>query len=187
MTDTVIGKQLEGGGEVVRFGAAPGAPFNDEQAQEIGRCIEEAGEGGEVTTEAVLAAAQKPGSPLNALLEWDDKKAAHSYRMTQARDVVNHLQLVVKQPDGTECRQKYAISLILRRHAGCDTVQEPRRVQMNIRSYVPTPTLVTVPAQSRQAEAQAMQELRGWYRRYEPLKFPGLTSVMEAVAEVLGK
>lgn len=185
---SVIGQTVQGGGRVVGFGAAPGAPFGDEKAAEIGQALEAlARPDGEIMTEDILSAAQNPESPLHSLMEWNNDTAAHNYRMGQAREVISHLQLIVRRPDGGTTRQKFALSLQVLMPERSGEIVEKQPVQMHVRAYVPTPQVVSVPAQTRQAEAQAMHELRCWYRRYAPLELPGLAMATDAIGEILGK
>lgn len=48
----------------------------------------------EITPAAVLEEAAKPRSPLHRLFTWDDTKAAHEYRLWQARRVIGALEVV---------------------------------------------------------------------------------------------
>jgi len=43
----------------------------------------------------IVEAARQQGSPIKAALQWDDAKAAESYRVDQARKLLNSLQVVV--------------------------------------------------------------------------------------------
>lgn len=50
---------------------------------------------GRLTPEDVVHAASDRSSPLHGLFEWDDKKAAHSHRLTQARRLIRGVRVVV--------------------------------------------------------------------------------------------
>jgi len=51
--------------------------------------------GGLLTPDAVVADAAKKNSPLHAQFEWDDDKAAASYRIDQARALIRSIRIVV--------------------------------------------------------------------------------------------
>ncbi len=44
--------------------------------------------GRSITPATVLAEAKRASSPLHKYFEWDDRKAAHLYRLTQAREMI---------------------------------------------------------------------------------------------------
>jgi hypothetical protein len=46
-----------------------------------------------VTPRAIVDAARDPGNPLHAQFEWDDSKAAESYRLWQARRLLATIQV----------------------------------------------------------------------------------------------
>lgn len=53
---------------------------------------------GKLTPEAILHDAKSPKSPIHKAFEWSDTKAAKSYRLWQARHLINSI-LVIHQPD----------------------------------------------------------------------------------------
>ncbi len=52
------------------------------------------------TPEELLRAAKSPRSPVHKLFDWDDRHAAHEYRLIQARTMVNSLQVEIITPKG---------------------------------------------------------------------------------------
>lgn len=62
---------------------------------------------GEISAEAVLKAAKNPRSPLHALFEWDDSKAAHQFRLDQARGVIRDYKVVVTTTNTTRRVQAF--------------------------------------------------------------------------------
>lgn len=78
-----------------------------------------AGEAGTLTPEAVLADAADPESVLHDCFEWDDTKAAHQYRLDQARSLIRIRMTVtvdereivapswVRNPDSLPSEQGY--------------------------------------------------------------------------------
>src|SRR5262245_31862046 len=47
------------------------------------------------TAQAVVAAARVPGSPLHELFDWNDTAAAESFRLVQARVMINSLRVEI--------------------------------------------------------------------------------------------
>ena len=57
---------------------------------------------GELTAETFLEAATPEGAILHPLIEWDDDKAAHGFRLQQARRVISSLRVIYPpQPERT--------------------------------------------------------------------------------------
>ena len=76
-----------------KYRAAKGARYNHKDAQIIGTHLEQLGV--EFTPERVLDEAQNSRSPIHKYFEWDDTEAAKQHRLLQARNLVNHLLLVI--------------------------------------------------------------------------------------------
>lgn len=75
------------------------APTHKLAAQVVGEHLEQLRvQHGGITAEIVLWDASREGSPITPAFEWDDTKAAHEYRLQQARNLVNHI--VVLREDG---------------------------------------------------------------------------------------
>lgn len=54
---------------------------------------------GELTPEAVEAKARNPRSPLHGYFEWDDTRAAHLYRLEQARQLIRTVRITTDNGD----------------------------------------------------------------------------------------
>lgn len=67
------------------FSVRPGFHINKRAAEDVGRVIVELTERGNYTPEALVQAARSPRSPAHKHFEWDDERAAHQHRLTQAR------------------------------------------------------------------------------------------------------
>lgn len=50
---------------------------------------------GSITPEEVVTAAASLTSPIHPLFEWDDSKAAHAHRLSQARRVITDFEFIV--------------------------------------------------------------------------------------------
>lgn len=55
---------------------------------------------GELTPEAVVKAAQPKASPLHPLFDWNDKSAAHEYRLQQAGALIRSIVVTVSNEGG---------------------------------------------------------------------------------------
>ncbi len=71
---------------------------------------------GVLTPEQVLREATKKSSPLHKWFEWDDTEAARLYRMTQARELIRAVTVIVTEGD------EYTIRAFV--HLGDPTVYE---------------------------------------------------------------
>ena len=56
---------------------------------------------GRLTPEQVVEAARDESSPLHECFEWDDGKAAHKYRVEQARDLLKRVKIEVEYHETT--------------------------------------------------------------------------------------
>jgi hypothetical protein len=54
---------------------------------------------GRLTAEQVVEEARPQSSPLHGCFEWDDSKAAESWRIEQARDLIKRVKIVVEIED----------------------------------------------------------------------------------------
>lgn len=73
---------------------------------ELKRIAEE--NGGLLKPEIVVAEARPRSSPLHSRFTWDNTKAAHEYRLWQARQLI---RVVVEVIDGIKGRQEVFVSL----------------------------------------------------------------------------
>jgi hypothetical protein len=55
---------------------------------------------GSLTAENVLKAAQPEDSLFHCLFQWDDSKAAHQFRLQQARNIINNIEVKVVSDGG---------------------------------------------------------------------------------------
>lgn len=60
--------------------------------------------GGELEPKDVVAAARPSSHPLHAHFEWDDKAAAESFRLDQARNIIRIVRVVDEAADGGTTR-----------------------------------------------------------------------------------
>lgn len=162
-----------------RFVPTAGAPYNMEQAQIVGETLEGmAARGLPVTPEVIVEEARPKSAPLHGLFEWDDRVAAESHRRHQARQIVNHLQIVLRDGETVAfAKSYYSVKLELPETEEGEEEEETAPA----RQYVPVLHVQAAPLLREQVYQNALRELRSWADRYEPLGFDGLEKVIAAV------
>lgn len=153
----------------VVYRAAPGAPFNNKQAPAIGtRLMQLARSAGEpVPPQVVLDDARPEGSPLHPFFEWDDGEAAERWRLHQARQLVNHLQIIVVGSNGEE-ETRAMHNLVIETDAG-----------ESVRGYVTAKTIEADAGMRAKVIENAMNHLQQWKARYG--QYSELYGVVEAI------
>ena len=114
---------------------------------------------GVIEPETVVAESQTPSAPLHSCFEWDDEKAAHKYRITQAQNIIRAIVVVddAKQPE--------------------------TRAFVNVqREYHPVSVVVRNPEKREILLQNALNELRWFERKYNTLQ--DLSNVFAAIKEV---
>lgn len=66
----------------------PGSRVSGVAADVAGNELERIRRGGSLTAAAVVAESEPDDAPLHPAFEWDDGKAAHEYRLGQARNII---------------------------------------------------------------------------------------------------
>lgn len=140
------------------YRAAPGAQYSHRKAAVIGAELEKLGQS--VTPLAVVVAATPTKSPLHDQFEWDDSVAAQSYRVFQARQLINHLQVVVVQASGESAAMKaYFSQVVESEDEDANLIKE--------RKYLSVELVASSPVSAGNAIQQAKAELLSWKSRYE--------------------
>ena len=114
---------------------------------------------GVIDPETVVSESQTPSAPLHSCFEWDDAKAAHKYRITQAQNIIRSIVVVdeAKQPE--------------------------TRAFVNVqREYHPVSVVVRNPEKREILLQNALNELRWFERKYNTLQ--ELSNVFAAIKEV---
>lgn len=114
---------------------------------------------GVIEPETVVAESRTPSAPLHSCFEWDDEKAAHKYRITQAQNIIRAIVVVdeAKQPE--------------------------TRAFVNVqREYHPVSVVVRNPEKREILLQNALSELRWFERKYNTLH--ELSNVFAAIEEV---
>jgi hypothetical protein len=138
------------------FKAAPGARFNDEDAQiigqELGRMRKDKAR---ITPENLVQRARAEDNPVHPYMTWDDSKAAESWRKEEARHLISHL-LIVEVHKEQEVHQKAMYSLSTANN-------EPPPVME--REYLTISEIKKDELAVQQLATRAISELQGWYKR----------------------
>lgn len=138
-------------------------------AQRVGERLAALARDSEGTLHAkdVVADARRQDSPLHALFEWDDRKAAIAHRLHQAHEVIKRIVVHVSD-ETTETTARYVGA----------TGAEARRETYVCVELAPDARFARVPAAER-----ARQELLRWIHRYNGQ--PGLEDAVSHAREAL--
>lgn len=137
----------------VTFKIVPGSRIRRGDAQAIGEAFERIRRSGKaLTAETVLEVAADSRSVLHKYVEWDDNKAAHAYRLEQARKLIRSVEVLVQDAKGKSGQLRAFYSV--------------RDVE-GARSYMPIEYVFTNADTSAQVMRDAKQQLEGWMARYK--------------------
>ena len=131
------------------FEARSGSPFKKEEAQEIGELISRIEE---KSTENILTEIQKhPEHCAYKYIEWNDKKAGHRYRLSQVRNIVNHVVVnIVNIEDSIPIRAFFSV----------------KESESTEPIYVDVETTFNDAYTRQQIVSRAKNELQNWKERY---------------------
>lgn len=151
--------------------ASTGAPFGAEKAQAYGECLANIEEKkGILTPTIVIQEAKKKKSVMHDYFEWDDSIAGPKYRIHQARQLMNHIEVeIINNGD-----------------------KEPERIKMfhNIqiiddskdRAYLSLSTIISSADYRNQIIEKALKELQAWQHRY--LQYAELKPIFKAIKKI---
>lgn len=115
---------------------------------------------GVIEPEVIVRESEAPSAPLHNCFEWDNEKAAHKYRITQAQGIIRAIVAV----------------------EDTNTAQETRAFVSVDREYHPVSVVIRNPEKRDVMLQNALCELRWFERKYQALK--ELAPVFNAVKEV---
>ncbi len=125
--------------------------------------------GGLLRAEDIVAFARNKKTALHKKFEWEDTKAAHQYRLEQARRII---RVEVIMPEGATAPIRSFVSFVdQRKEAGG--------------GYTPMVRVLTERELYDQMLAEAMDELECFRRKYRKLE--ALAPVMEAIGKLKPK
>lgn len=139
-----------------RFGADP-----DEVGVEIDRVRDR--NGGLVSADLMVQYGRRTKGVWHQLLEWDDQKAGHEHRLSQARTIIGALQ-VIKMTGGGEPK-------VIRAYVNIRRGEE--------RAYTSINDAMRDADLREQVVQQALRELESWRVRYK--EYNELAQVMAAI------
>ena len=148
------------------FEPTEGSHITIKQAQKYGEvlfALEEQHQG--ITAELILQQATSKLSPLHDWFEWNNKIAAHEYRLEQARRLVRSIAITMQYPDGE--RQVRAFKII---RNGETSYKSIIKIQSN-------------EIYRQQIIQNAFAELKAWERRYKD--YSELKDALAMVDEIL--
>lgn len=107
---------------------------------------------GRLESETVVREARSPANPLHPAFEWNDKTAAHQFRIEQAKYLIRSIEVVVDE--AVEQRPIRAFVSVVREED---------------RSYTSVTDAMMSPDLRKQVLATALRELVAWRDRYAEL------------------
>lgn len=152
-------------GSTVRYSWKSGFPNRGIDAQLIGSVLEDLGSAtdGCLTPQQVVDHARDKENPLHPLFEWDDAKAAETYRRDQAGAMMRAIQIHYEVE-----RERFEVVRALQ-----------NVTKDSVRVYVPTIRALQDGDFRRQVIDAAYKELQGWTSRYRQYR-----ELSEIIAEV---
>lgn len=116
---------------------------------------------GVIDPETVVQESQTPSAPLHSCFEWDDEKAAHKYRVSQAQGIIRAIVAVDEEKKQPETRAFVSVQ----------------------REYHPISVVIKTPEKREILLKSALDELRWFEKKYKSLQ--ELSSVFDAIKEVI--
>jgi hypothetical protein len=124
---------------------------------------------GRLTQDDVVSSAKPKASPLHTAFEWDDKKAAHQHRLSQAGYIIRKLDVVAIADDIAKSAPIRAFVSVIRD---------------DDKSYTSIAHAMSDDELREQVIARARKELEDWQERYSDLvEFANVFSAIEQMAE----
>lgn len=153
------------------FRVTPGARVRKADAQLIGQAFEALKASGPLTAERVLNEAMNAKSPLHRYFEWDDQKAAHQYRLEQARRLIRSIEVVLEDARGKQVPMRAFYSV---------------KDADGQRGYEAMEFVFSTPALSDQVIEEAVTQLEAWKEKYQKYQWargaiPKIASALRAV------
>lgn len=151
------------------YKATKGSPFGKKQAQVYGECLDRITEkyNGTLKPEFVVEEAKSNNSPLHNYFDWDSKSASQKWRLFQARNLINHIVVIVKY-DNKKSEQKAFFSIN----------KNPDEEEKN-KVYVTFERALSEPDLRKQVLKQAIAEAIYWEDKYK--EYQELDKVFRAI------
>lgn len=136
-----------------RWKPTDGAGFNSEMAQVLGKILESLGN--TPTPKQLVDAARPVKSPIHKLFEWDDTKAAERFRIYQARNHINHIEVEIVHEGKSTFTKAYHSVIVETENEGKERAYKSVAAVRSNKEY------------AEQVVENARDELRYWRTRYE--------------------
>lgn len=136
---------------------------SDEEAQVVGNYLDSHFPDGKIDPNAVVTLASEKDSVLHQYFEWNDYKAAHAYRLEQARKIIRALVVDV---NGVELPAYHNVYV----------------KQDDSRSYLDLDQCRNVPTLWSQVLESALNEAKSWAKRYK--SYSELEPIRQAITIV---
>jgi hypothetical protein len=127
-----------------------------------------------VTTKEILAEAEKKTSSLHGYFLWDNSKAAHEYRLWQARMLIAEVNVHYTDREGNEASSRSFVSIFMENENG-----------KKARSYVSVDKATSHKELEAQIRFRAVQELESWVERYKV--WSSLESLSNDIKDAISK
>lgn len=141
--------------KTTKYKAKKNSRFSDNDAQIIGSYLDKKFPGGNCTAEEVVDVAKSSRSPIHKYFDWDDTSAARKYRLQQAGQMIRCVVLNIEDSDNEIPKM---VSIKFETNHGIK------------RSYVNTEKAFNIPDAMDQVLAEAIQNLKGWEKRFRMFK-----------------
>lgn len=136
-----------------------GSRFDGIDAQKVGEYLEGLRtDAGGLTHQVIIADAEaNPAAPTRMAFTWDQAKAAHEYRLTQAAYLLRSL-VRLDLPNNADAKPIITRAFVVVRETDGDQI------------YTATHVALADPELRAQVLARAFAELRAWQRKYADLE-----------------
>ena len=149
-----------------------GAPFKEEDAQEIGEFIENCKD---KTTRGILNEVKKnPKSKIYSLFEWNKNKAVELYQLQRVREIISHIEIEVIRIGSDE---PVGLNVSVSAFKSVQPVNSEERV------FVSFDEGMNNEVYRKQIIERAKTELRNWTEKYNQYK--ELETIIETILKVL--
>jgi len=161
-----------------KYRSKPGRSLSDKMAELVGPEIVALSDGGEKVkpTDYLNWVKANPDSESHTLFEWDDTEAAQQYRLYQARNIINSIEISIVDHRGDETFVKQWINV---------TIADPDDEEETQREYVSHQYAKDSPIISKQIVERAWREFVSWRQRYLEFRLAlPLAAIYEATDDI---
>lgn len=144
------------------YRAAPNSPISQEDVASYGPLLREIEQrsGRRLKPSEVVEIARPPRSPLHRFFDWNDASAAQKHRLWRARQLINHVRVIVVDEKGRRRPERLFFNVRL------EDGEKSEKV------YVAVDRVMEDSGLRSQVIDQALREAKSWadkYRRYKEL------------------